>query len=167
VIVTDKSHPYVIGMRLRVVDGNVAEVDAIVTDSGDWLFNAKTYYDKSTTESWDTLPPAQRSTRQTLINAATAYGSVFEVPHTDSIPYGTQCNRLEGGSYTQSCNVGFPTGSTNHKLTNRDFVIDVKMGTINMFCFLDVGKKPTSPDSHSLRLIGGKLRYVHTLTIWD
>jgi hypothetical protein len=148
-----------------VVSGKIAEFDAIVTDSGDWLFNVKTYYDKSTTEKWDTLPLAQRSTRQTLINAANAYGSVFEVPHTDTIPYDNPCNRLEGGSYTQSCNVGFPTGDTNHKLADRDFVVDVTMGTINMFCYLVI-ESIRAPDSHLLRLVNGKMRYVHTLTIW-
>jgi hypothetical protein len=166
VIVTKGGHPYVIGTRLRVKAGKITEVDAIVTDTGDWLFNAKTYYEKSTTEKWDTLPIAERSTRQELINCANAYGAIFEVPHTDTIPFGSPCNRLEGGSYTQTCNVGFPTGKTNHKLTNRDFVVDVAMGTINMFCYLDVGIKPTSPDSHLIRMVNKKIRYVHTLTIW-
>jgi hypothetical protein len=167
VIVTSGGHPYVIGMRLRIVDSKVAEVDAIVTDSGDWLFNAKNYLDTANAQKWDTLPLSQRTSRQILINAANAYGAIFEVPHKDTIPFGSPCSRLEGGT-PAVCTAGFPTGSTNHKLSHRDFVVDVDKGVINMFCFLEVGGKiPPKPDSHLLRLISGKIRYVHTLTIWD
>jgi hypothetical protein len=167
VVVTGGGHPYVIGMRLRVVDGKICEIDAIVTDSGDWLFNAKRYLDTATVQNWDTLPLAQRSSRQTLINCANAYGAIFEVPHTDTIPFGTPCSRLEGGT-PAVCTAGFPTGSTNHKLSHRDFVVDVNKGVISMFCFLEVGGKIVpKPDSHLLKLINGKIRYVHTLTIWD
>jgi hypothetical protein len=167
VIVTGGGHPYVIGMRLRVVDSKVTEVDAIVTDTGDWLFNAKRYLDTATVQTWDTLPVSERTSRQILINAADAYGAIFEVPHTDSIPFGSPCSRLEGGT-PAVCTMGFPTGSTNHKLSHRDFVVDVDKGVIDMFCFLEVGGEiPPKPDSHLLKLIKGKIRYVHTLTIWD
>ena len=166
VIVTG-GHSYVIGMRLRVVDSKVTEVDAIVTDTGDWQYNAKRYLDSATAQKWDTLPQSERTSRQLLINAANAYGAIFEVPHTDTIPFGTPCSRLEGGTPVV-CTDGFPTGSINHKLSHRDFVVDVDKGVINMFCFLEVGgTTPPKPDSHLLWLINGKIRYVHTLTIWD
>jgi hypothetical protein len=43
VIVTEGGHPYVLGTRLTVKDGKITEIDSIVTDEGDWLFNAPDY----------------------------------------------------------------------------------------------------------------------------
>ncbi len=36
------------------------------------------------------------------------------------------------------------------------------MGTVNIFCRF--GNPPGVPDSHTFRVVNGKLRYVHTLT---
>jgi hypothetical protein len=36
------------------------------------------------------------------------------------------------------------------------------MGTVNIFCRFD--RPPGMPDSHTFRLVNGKIRYVHTLT---
>lgn len=44
VIVTDKSHPYVIGTRLRVNRDKIVEIESLVTQQGDWLFNADNYF---------------------------------------------------------------------------------------------------------------------------
>jgi len=42
-------------------------------------------------------------------------------------------------------------------------VVDVEMGTVNIFCRF--GNPPGVPDSHTFRLVNGKLRYVHTLSV--
>ena len=39
VIVTDKSHPYVLGVRTKVTNRKIAELETLVTDADDWLFN--------------------------------------------------------------------------------------------------------------------------------
>lgn len=36
VIVTDPSHPYVIGTRMEADGGNITKVESLVTDEGDW-----------------------------------------------------------------------------------------------------------------------------------
>jgi len=96
VIVTDKSHPYVLGVRLKISGRNIAELETLVTDADDWLFNADNYLKYSPTEEWGTIPVASRDSRQTLIAAATAYFDVFD-DNTVKVPWGTPCNRLEGG----------------------------------------------------------------------
>jgi hypothetical protein len=50
VIVTEGGHPYVIGTRLKVEDGKVSEIDSLVTDEHDWLFNAENYLKYSKAE---------------------------------------------------------------------------------------------------------------------
>ena len=170
IIHANGSHPYVLGTRLKIADGKILEVEALVTDNDDWLFNAGNYLKYSSQEKWDIIPAAQRSDRQTLVKAANAYFDVFAHPSDSSnVPWGIPCARLEGGAYTNprldpnaSCTGGAPLqGSV--KIANRRYIVDLDMGTV--VGLADFGEKNGWPDSHTFRLENGKLRYVHTLTV--
>jgi hypothetical protein len=168
VIVTENNPAYVFGTRLKVENGKIAEINSLITKEGDWLFNADNYLKYSKAEDWRVLKPAERVDRQTLIDAGNAYFDHFS-DRTVEIPFGTPCARLEGGMYTArdfndpnaSCNVGFPVDRL--PMVDRSYVVDVDMGTVNIF--LRFGNPPGAPDSHTFRLVNGKLRYVHTLTL--
>jgi hypothetical protein len=164
------AHPYVIGTRLKVAGSRISEVEALVTDSDDWFFNASNYLKYSSQEKWDILPPEKRSDRAALIKAANAYFDVFKDFSTASnVPWGIPCARLEGGMYTNpngdpnaTCTGGPPLeGSV--QIVNRRFIVDEDMGTV--VGLVDFGGKDGWPDSHTFRLEGGKVRYVHTLTV--
>ena len=99
VIVTDKSHPYVLGVRIKVASQKIAELETLVTDADDWLFNADNYLKYSSAENWGVVPAASRDSRQTLVAAANAYFDVFD-DNNVKVPWGTPCNRLEGGIRT-------------------------------------------------------------------
>jgi hypothetical protein len=163
VIVTDKSHPYVLGVRIKVTNKKISELETLVTDADDWLFNADNYLKYSSTENWGAIPAAARDSRQTLIAAATAYFDVFD-DNNVKVPWGTPCNRLEGGARTgrglpdDSCAVGVPSGM---KLTNRRFIADPEIGAVVGF----IRWPTTVPDSHLFRVESGKLRFVHSLTV--
>jgi hypothetical protein len=170
IIDANGSHPYVLGTRLKITDNKISEVEALVTDQDDWLFNASNYLKYSSQEKWDILPTPQRSDRQTLIKAANAYFDVFLNPSSSSnVPWGIPCARLEGGAYTNpkgdpkaSCTGGPPLkGSV--KIANRRYIVDLDMGTI--VGLVDFGEENGWPDSHIFRLENGKVRYVHTLTV--
>jgi hypothetical protein len=165
VIVTDKSHPYVIGAHLTVKDARIAAIDLLVADADDWLFNADNYLKYSTSENWSPVPPAARSTRAQLLAAANAYLDVFN-DNSTPVPWGTPCNRLEGGAHTgtgsptDSCNVGVPSGM---HILNRRLIVDEELNAVDV---LDRFISETgAPDSHLFRLENGKIRYVHTITI--
>lgn len=165
-IVLDEKHPYVIGTRLRLVAGTVMELEAMVTDEGDWMFNPQVTFDHSSTESWDVLAPVERVDRATLEAAANAYfDQFFSGPNTVYVPWGSPCNRLEGGAYigdgsaTDSCNVDVPSGLN---ISGRRFVVDEAMGAIVGFARFGPNR---IPDTHLFRLANGKIRYVHTLTV--
>ena len=164
VIVTDKSHPYVIGTRLRINHDKIAEIESLVTQQGDWLFNADNYYKWSPSEDWGVIPPGQRDSRDTLVAAANAYLDAFLEKKLDLVPWGFPCNRTEGGLRTgkgvpeDSCQVGVPAGVN---IVARRFIVDEKMGAVVAFCTFGVGG---IPDTHLFRVEKGKLRYVHTLT---
>jgi len=164
VIVTDKSHPYVIGTRLRINHDKIAEIESLVTTTGDWLFNADNYFKWSPGEDWDMIPAGQRDTRDTLVAAANSYLDAFLEKKLDLVPWGYPCNRTEGGLRTgkglpdDSCQVGVPAGVN---IVARRFIVDEAMGAVVAFCTFGVGGLP---DTHLFRLEKGKLRYVHTLT---
>ncbi|OCL08980.1 hypothetical protein AOQ84DRAFT_376253 [Glonium stellatum] len=164
IIATSKT-PYVIGTQMRFTDGNVTKMSSIVTKAGDWLFNATGTLKWASRENWDTIPEAKRDSRTTIQAAADAYLDLFN-NKTVVVPWGTPCDRLEGGSYTgtgsstDSCNVGVPSGED---LTNRRYVVDETLGTVDVF--LNFGGATGLPDSHEFRVESGKIRYVHTMTV--
>lgn len=178
IIHTSSSHPYVIGTHLTVSNGKISEVDNLVSDENDWLFNADNYMKYSPKEKWDILPPAQRSSRQTLLNMANAYYDLFyDRSSFDKVPWGIPCVRIEGGMYTNEKNDPNPScagaapkqGDAGGapklggvRLVDRRFVVDEEMGTV---VGLAVFEKSGLPDSHMFRLENGKLRYVHTITV--
>lgn len=165
-IITDPTHPYVIGSQIRYDnDKTINHMETIVTQKGDWLFNASGTLRYASGEDWSTIPEDQRDSRAVIQAAADAYCNDFSNKST-VVPWGTPCERLEGGSYTgtgqpdddtNTCDLGIPSGIS---LTDRRYVIDETVGACDvMMSFTGL------PDSHEFRVLNGKLRYVHTLTV--
>jgi hypothetical protein len=168
VIVTEGGHPYVIGTRLTVKDGKIAEIDSLVTDQGDWLFNAQDYLKYSSADNWDVLPVDDRVTRQDLIDAGNQYFDFVFLDKGIRPPWGTPCARLEGGAYTNAkneykdtCQIPAPLGSMY--IVDRSYVVDEEMGAVNVFCRF--GNSTGMPDSHLFRLVNGRYRWIHTLSV--
>ncbi len=170
VIVTEGGHKYVIGTRLTVDKGKIREIDSLVTDENDWLFNADDYLKYSSAEDWSMLEPDDLPGRQELIDAGHQYFDFIFMDKHIRLPFGgVPCSRLEGGAYTNpknvekdKCWVPAPLGEL--PITNRTFVVDEKMGCVNVFCrFGD--SRTGMPDSHLFRLKGGKYRLIHTLSV--
>ena len=167
VIVTEGGHPYVLGTRLSVNDGKITEIDSLVTDKGDWLFNANAYLKFSKAEDWTAPSPEARSSAQFLIDSANRYLDLFADKMIDA-PWGTPCARLEGGAYSDrdnkpdaTCNVGVPQGVLY--IVNRSYVVDEEQGVVNVFCRF--GNSTGMPDSHTFRLVDDKYRHIHTLSV--
>jgi hypothetical protein len=167
IVVTDGGHPYVIGTRLYMNDGKILRVDSLVTDKGDWLFNANAYKTYAGAEDWSELPVSERTRGQEMINGANAYLDQFSDKFTEA-PWGHPCERLEGGAYTNvkgeadtTCEVGIPAGILY--IINRDYLVDEEKGVVNVFCRF--GSGTGMPDSHTFRYVDGKFRYVHTLSV--
>ena len=167
VIVTEGSHQYVIGTRLSVDGGKITAIDSLVSDKGDWLFNANAYLKYSSKEDWVTAKPARASMLE-LVNAANNYLDLF----SDKVlraPWGRPCARLEGGAYTNrtgdpnaTCEVGIPPGVLY--IVNRDYIVDEEQSVINVFCRFG-NSASGMPDSHTFRLVNGKIANVHTISI--
>ncbi len=168
-VVAARARPqYVIGTRLSVDKGKITRIDSLVSKKGDWLFNANAYLKYSSGEDWSAPKVQARDSMQELINAANSYLDLFSDKFVQT-PWGRPCARLEGGAYTNrkgdpyaTCEVGIPPGVLY--IVNRDYVVDVQQGVINVFCRF--GNSTTGmPDSHTFRIVGGRIRDVHTISI--
>lgn len=168
IVVTEGDHQYVIGTRLYVDAGRVTRIDSLVTDEGDWLFNANAYLKYSSAEDWSAPTAAQRSTEAELVHGANVYLDLFSDKVVER-SWGIPCARLEGGAYSNrdndpnaTCAVGIPAGVLY--INNRDYLVDEEMGVINVFCRFG-NSEAGMPDSHTFRMIDGKYRYIHTLSV--
>ncbi|KAI1342590.1 hypothetical protein F5Y15DRAFT_413099 [Xylariaceae sp. FL0016] len=156
-IITDSKAPHVVGTQMTFTGDTISKIETIVTSTGDWMFNPTNTLKYATQENWDPIAEDKRDTREVIQAAADAYLDVFNNKSV-TVPWGTPCARLEGGNYFSPCNVGVPSGVKN---MNRRYVVDETMGTCDvMFTFAGA-----DPDTHEFRVEGGKLRYVHTLTV--
>jgi hypothetical protein len=155
--------PNVIGTQIRHdANGSVTLIDTIVATTGDWFFNAAKTLSYVSQEDWSPLAQADLSSRAALKAAADAYMDMWSnTSAINAVPWGSPCTRVEGGQqFTPSCKVGIPTsaGTAN---TNRRYVIDETVGS----CDILNAFAGAMPDSHEFRLVGGKLRLVHTITV--
>ncbi|KAH8890227.1 hypothetical protein GQ53DRAFT_807370 [Thozetella sp. PMI_491] len=162
IIVSTGAKPAVIGVQMRWTGDSISKIETLVTAQGDWLFNVTGTLYWASREDWGTIPEGKRDDRKTIQAAADAYCDIFS-DKSVQVPWGHPCARLEGGSYTgngganDKCDVGIPSGVS---LTDRRYVIDETVGAVDiMMSFANI------PDSHEFRVEGGKLRFVHTMTV--
>lgn len=81
----------------------------------------------------------------------------------NAVPWGTPCERVEGSSLNSPCTNGAPKRGGANRNSMRRYVIDESLGSVDIHCaFSAVGGVA---DSHEFRLEGGKLRFVHTITL--
>jgi hypothetical protein len=170
VISANNKPQYVTGTRLKVIGGKITEIESLVSDKDDWLFNADSYLKYSSTENWDTIPPDKRSDRSNLVRVASDYFDIFtDYSSFPKVPWGIPCVRIEGGMYTNannhpnpSCTEGVPKGG-GVPMTNRRYIVDLDMGAV--VGQIDFGGSKGLWDAHTFRLENGKLRYVHVITL--
>lgn len=168
-------HPYVIHTRIEATaNGQIAKMESVVTDAGDWVFGATEHLAVIRTEAWPEIPAERRDTRAAIQAAADAYLDNWGNPELP-VPHGTPCARLEGRINTgtrnpagNTCDMGaFPEKLT---VTSRRYVIDETLGAVailHKFPWIDAGlpKDPGTPASQTFRVEQGRTRYIHEATV--
>ena len=98
-VMKEWDNPVIFCLRLKVADGKIAEVeDFVVRDSG-----AAKNLDAMTPNSlfMETIPPAERETREELVKTANMYFSGLQNNDGQGeYPFGDDCNRIENGTQT-------------------------------------------------------------------
>ncbi|KAK4238765.1 hypothetical protein C8A03DRAFT_33229 [Achaetomium macrosporum] len=163
--------PHVIHTRV-VLDAATQKavlIESVVTDSGDWLFNATGTLALNNGEKWDVVPEDKREPREVIQAVGDAYFDRFGNTSV-VVPWGEPCYRLEGGLPARGemnkegeCVMVWPSTII---VPYRRYVVDMEMGAVDLFVGfpgLDrtQGQAPM-PDSHLFRVEGGKIKYLHT-----
>jgi hypothetical protein len=168
IIAASNPHPYVIHTRMVFINEKAALIESIVTDNGDWLFNATGTLELNAPEHWDPIPKEKQDSRATIQAVGDAYFDRFGNVSV-TVPWGPPCYRLEGGLPARGtlngsdCEMVWP--STIH-IPYRRYVVDETLGLVDIFVGfpgLDrtQGNDPM-PDSHVFRVENGKIKYLHT-----
>jgi hypothetical protein len=159
IIIANSEPQYVLGTRLDVKDDKISKVTLVVTQKGDWGFNAPNYLRYSKGEDWSELPATGRRTREQLRVDSYAYLAYFDdsTKVDPKPPWAKPCARLEGGAYTGDggCNVGIPQKTP---LKPVSYLADVDYGMVVVFLYFG------GADSHWFRILPAGYRYIHTLT---
>ncbi|KAI1100831.1 hypothetical protein F4804DRAFT_317847 [Jackrogersella minutella] len=173
IIAASNPHQYVIGTRIIFNEDNkISLMESIMTDAGDWAFNATGYLYWDSLENWDPIPEDKRDSREVIQAAGNSYFERFK-NESVVVPFGVPCSRLEGGVSTAPLNMtgdsctlaGLPSTLV---VTDRRFVVDEVMGVVDIFLGFpgldrSQGEKPM-PDSHLFRIESGQIRYIHTVS---
>ena len=165
-------HPYVIHTRMLFTDDKITTIQSVVSDDGDWVFNATGHLYWTKQEQWDAIPGQKRDTRAVIKAAGDLYLDSWGNASV-SVPYGTPCARLEGGAYTGSSNTSSNTCRMGQfpeplKIENRRYVIDEEVGGVdifNDFPWIDKGKPSGTPSTNLFRVEGGMIKYIHEVTV--
>ncbi|KAF2874109.1 hypothetical protein BDV95DRAFT_626921 [Massariosphaeria phaeospora] len=162
------SKPYVVGTQIRHLGNDtstISMVDSIAATTGDLFFDSKKTLGYIQKEDWTTISPATaRPSRELLKKVGDAYLDMWtDAKAADSIPWGTDCERVEGSMYTKPCGGQLPRGGSKKANGMRRYVIDEEAGSVDVLCQFD--SLGTMPDSHEVRVVDGKVKYVHTITV--
>ncbi|KAJ2990271.1 hypothetical protein NUW58_g3033 [Xylaria curta] len=161
------SKPYVISTQIRHPGDDTSTIlmiDSIVATTGALFFNAKQTLSYIQKENWGVLDESLRANRTELKRVGDAYLDMWtDAKAADSIPWGTDCERVEGSALTKPCGASLPRGGSAKNNGNRRYVIDETVGSVDVLCSFD--SLGNLPDSHEIRLEGGKVKYVHTVTV--
>jgi hypothetical protein len=166
----------------------VRQIDLVFVREGDWQMpvglNTTALLGHIQSEDWGALSRARQDSRAVLEGVAGAYldfvggivdgvgssggnetGSGAGSETSVVVPWGRPCSRLEGSVYTtigdaESCEKGLsPVGGTLQEIAERQFVVDESIGAVSVLA--RDGRLGGAPSVFELRVVEGKLRYVH------
>jgi hypothetical protein len=170
IIAATNPHPYVIHTRMEFSPDTqkATLIETIVTDDGDWAFNATGTLTLNVPEKWEPIPKDKQESREVIKAAGDAYFDRFGNVSV-TVPWGEPCVRLEGGFSVAGriedgeCVMVWPSTII---IPYRRYVVDEEMGAVDLFIGFpgldrSQGQKPM-PDSHLFRVEGGKIKYCHT-----
>ncbi|KAH8588124.1 hypothetical protein B0O99DRAFT_525487 [Bisporella sp. PMI_857] len=166
IISSTGSKPYVLSTQIHHPGNDTSAItliDTIAATTGSLFFNAAQTLNYIKQENWSPLT-GQRANRTELRRIGDAYMDMWTDPKAaDSIPWGTQCERVEGSRLTKPCGASLPRGGSAKPNSLRRYVVDETIGSVDVLCeFSALG---TMPDSHEIRVEDGLVKYVHTVTV--
>ena len=159
--------PYVIATQLWHEGGEagvINRIDTVAATTGDLFFNAAQTLEYISVHDWSEVAEADRLGRDELKAIGDAYLDMWtDAGAADRIPWGTECERVEGSMRTAPCGETLPRGGSATENGMRRYVVDEVLGAVDVLCSFD--SLGPWPDSHEIRAVGGQVKYVYTVTV--
>jgi hypothetical protein len=156
----DTGPAVILAVRLKVDRGKVSEIETIVNRQGELFFSPAGVLATKDHDWEGILPPAQRSTRQYMNDAANKYFSGFSPNPEVEAPFATPCDRWEGGVSTTTNTHNCSPKGFNMTHTHRRFpVADVEAGIAAGFVNFNGGL----PDVHMFKIRNGKIEMIQAV----
>jgi hypothetical protein len=150
----------ILAVRLKVDKGKVSEIETIVNRQGELFFSPPGVLETKGHDWEGILPPAQRSTREYMNDAANKYFSGFSPNPEVEAPFATPCDRWEGGVSTTATTHNCSPKGFNMTHTHRRFpVTDVEAGITAGFVNFNGGL----PDVHMFKIRNGKIEEIQAV----
>jgi hypothetical protein len=167
--------PILFGVRLRVQDGRISEIESIVAREREFAFDAQGVL-ATKDQDWESLlPPEERSSRLAMVAAADDYFGMFAAAPMVRTPFASPCDRWENGMFATAGGTALPGEDgkaapmkardcspkglviTNHG--PRRFLVDVEAGVVVAF----VHFAGSLPDFHAFKMRNGKVELINAV----
>ena len=119
--------------------GRSPRIDSLVTDKGDWLFNANAYLKYSKAEDWERAAEGRARVDagadqggQRLPRSVLRQASSRRLGACLARGLKAARTRIASNDPNPTCKVGIPPGVLY--IVNRDYVVDEEMGVVNIYC---------------------------------
>jgi hypothetical protein len=165
------NRPILFGVRLKVENEKITEIETIVAREAEFAFNAAGVL-ATKDQDWESiLPLEQRSSRLAMIAAADDYYGMFAKAPKVRTPFAAVCDRWENGFQTTAKMPGSPAPAdmAEHDcspkgleiLTHgpRRFLVDLEAGTVVALVHFAGGL----PDFHVFRMRNGKVDLIQAV----
>lgn len=159
-VITENGTDIVLGVRLKLTDLKVGELETIVVRKGDYLSNPAALI-ATASDDWETpLPTAQRASRAELEGFVDRYLTRFPA---GGCKFANACKRYENGFSPGNCSIGLSCSTAPEPpktgMPNRLMVIDVEAG-IGVGFTMFQGRYT---DFHMFKVRGGEVVSVHAV----
>jgi hypothetical protein len=105
-ISTSGAKPFVVSTQIQHANNDtstISTIDTIAATTGDLFFDAKKTLGYIQKEDWSAIPEGKRPSRELLKKVGDAYLDMWTDKNAaDSIPWGTECERVEGSRKLRS-----------------------------------------------------------------
>jgi hypothetical protein len=162
--IEEGSADIIFGLRLKLVENEISEIETIVVRSGDYISSPAGLADTAN-DDWETvLADEERPTREELAAVVDTYFILFPQGACD---FADDCTRCENGLSVGSCtsslycgDAGLDAGSRS--MTPRLHVLDVEAGiAVGFTMFTGRAIPGLYTDFHMFKFRDGKVRAVH------
>ena len=162
--------PILYGVRLKVENQKITEIETFVARETEFAFNAPTVLETKDQDWESIIPEEQRSSRLAMIAAADDYFDMFADKPKVRTPFATVCDRWENGFQTtkgggtmggvkMTAHDCSPKGLVISNHGPRRFLVDLEAGTVVAY----VHFAGSLPDFHMFRMRNGKVDLIQAV----